>query len=110
MTDLKPSWQRLNQSGTYEVRVALSGSATYPMRGGQGQYQPQMVLLIWTTGNGMVWTFDHAVISGYQIEARTGRLGQYGTAQTIHLGDPGYPECEPRWLVDLAAEMAPGHT
>lgn len=102
------SSKRTSQNGTFHVRIAVSGSDPYPMRGGQGDYLPDDVLLEWMTDDGTTWTFRHAIVRGWQIDARTSRAGQFATTQTLYLSDPGYVDCEPSWLASLVTENAPG--
>lgn len=97
----------VSQGGEYQVRVELHNSPAYPMKGGQGDYQPRDVVLVWSTTDGASWTFRQAVIQGPHIEQRTGLPGTSRTAQTIYLNDPGYPECTPAWLAELVAQTAP---
>jgi hypothetical protein len=99
--------QPISQGGEYQIRVELHNSPAYPMKGGQGDYQPRTAVLAWSTDDGTSWRFQHAVIQGPHIERRTGLPGASHTSQTIYLNDPGYPECTPVWLADLVAQMAP---
>ncbi|MCW6008696.1 hypothetical protein K1W54_29740 [Micromonospora sp. CPCC 205371] len=96
------------RGGEFFVRADVHGSPSYPMKGGQGDYQPETVMLGWVTETGASWMFRHAVITGRVIEGRTGRPGMFSTSQTIYLNDPGYSECTPQWLAGLVVEMAPG--
>lgn len=96
------------QGGDYTVHIKVSGSGRYPMKGGQGDYQPEQVLLVWQTRDGGTWTFRHAIITGRQVEKRTGELSTFGTAQTLYPGDPAYADCEPEWLATLIEESTPG--
>jgi hypothetical protein len=93
--------------GEYLVRVSMTGSPRYPLRGGQGDYEPRDVLLVWMTADGVTWTFSHAVICGPQIEKRTDEPGRFGASQTISLGDTTYADCEPVWLAGLVDKLAP---
>jgi hypothetical protein len=99
-----------SSGGEFIRRLKVTGSPFYPMAGGQGDYQPRDVLLVWTTEDGADWVFRHAVIVGPQIEQRTGEPGSVRTSQTIYLGHPTYPDCEPVWLAGMVAELAPGQT
>jgi hypothetical protein len=107
-TSAAPTVTVTRKGGEYFVRANVHDSAPYPMKGGQGDYQPEMVMLGWVTETGASWTFRHAVISGRSLDGRTGRPGMFSTSQTLYLNDPGYPECEPEWLAGLVAELAPG--
>jgi hypothetical protein len=97
-----------SQGGDYTVQVKVTGSGPYPMKGGQGDYQPRTVLLVWTTTDGVAWTFRHAVAAGPQIEKRTGEPGPFSTSQTLYLGDPNYAGGEPVWLAAIVHRFAPG--
>jgi hypothetical protein len=97
-----------SSGGEFLRRVKVSGSDNYPMKGGQGDYQPRDVLLVWTTADGVTWTFRHAIIAGPRIETRNGKTSAWFTSQTLYLGDPTYADCEPVWLPGLVAGLAPG--
>lgn len=100
--------QATSQGGDFTVQFTVTGSRPYPMKGGQGDYLPRRGLLVWTTTDGAAWTFRHAIINGAQIEKQTGQPGGFPTIQTLYLGDPGYPDCEPTWLPGLIERFAPG--
>lgn len=102
------TYEPVEQGGDYTVQVKVTNSGHYPMKGGMGDYQPRTVLLVWTTDDGITWTFRHAVITGQQIERRTGQPGPFATSQNLYLGDPGYRDCQPPWLADMVARLAPG--
>lgn len=95
------------QGGEFIVQVAVTGGGRYPLKGGQGDYQPRNVLLVWFTTDGIEWLFRHAIITGQQIEKRTGEPGMFTTSQTIYLSDPTYRDCEPAWLAELVKQTAP---
>ncbi len=99
----------VSRGGDFRVRVAAPDASRYPMRSGQGLYQPTDVLLVWNTDDGVTWTFEKAVIKGQQIE-RTGEPGMFDTSQLVYLNDPTCPDCEPRWLAALVEAVAPGVT
>ncbi len=97
-----------SSGGTFAVQLTIRHSGNYPMKGGQGDYQPRTVLLMWDTDDGTTWTFRHAIICGAQIEKKTGEPGAFTTSQTLYLGDPNYADCEPSWLAGLVARFTPG--
>jgi hypothetical protein len=94
--------------GDYTVQITVQGSDPCPMKGGQGDYLPRTALLVWTTTDGAAWVFRHAILSGPQIERKTGEPGPFPTSQTLYLGDPNYSDCEPVWLARMVAALAPG--
>lgn len=96
-----------DRGGEYHVHVTAPDRSRYPMRGGQGDYEPRDVWLTWTTEDGVTWTFGHADIRGPHVEKRTGETGSLFTSQRISLNDTTYADCEPHWLADLVKAMAP---
>ncbi len=96
--------------GEFRRTFTVTGGGRYPMRGGQGEYQPEQVILEWATGDGENWVFRHAILIGRQIDSRTGEPGKFTTSQTVYLGDPNYPQCEPVWLPALVQLHQPTMT
>lgn len=100
-------YARLSGGGVFHAHTTAPLGRAYPMKGGQGDYQPATVLMVWSTETGTAWQLQHVVITGQQIDARTGQPGQWPTSQTLYLGDERYAECEPEWLPELVAQNAP---
>lgn len=98
----------VSAGGDFTVTVTVRNAGRWPMLGGQGDYQPEKVLLVWTTEDGSTWTFRHAILTGRQIDARTGEPTAFPTSQTLYLGDPHRRDCEPEWLADLVEKHTPG--
>lgn len=100
--------QPVEQTGDYRVVLKLTNPGRYPTKGRCGDYEPQTVLLVWTTTDGVTWTFRHAVLVGLHVDKNGELIRNWPASQTLYLGDPGYPQCEPPWLADLVTEYQPG--
>ncbi len=95
------SYQPTGQfGGEYRRTFTLHNAGIYPMRGGQSHYEPTRITLEWVT-DGETWKFRHAILSGWKIDRRTGERTSFTASQTLYLGDPLYPDCEPPWLPAL---------